>query len=83
MALLVLLLFHFPRQLSNEEYFSDVDTWRMDSKGLPLLFTITIYYMEIIHLAIVYSALTLYQNLGKTVSIQHILADFLEMKFNR
>lgn len=27
-------------------------------KGLPLLFMIIIYYMEIVHLAIIYSALT-------------------------
>lgn len=50
---------------------------------LPQLFTITIYYMEIIHLAIVHKALTQYQKLGKAMSIQHILADFLEINFNR
>lgn len=72
---MVLLLFHLSGQLSNEEYFSYVGTWRMDNKGLFLLFTIPIYWMETVHPAVIYSARTMYQNLWKAMSIQHILAD--------
>lgn len=55
----------------------------MDSKHLPLLFTITIYYMKIVYVAIIRSALIPYQKLWKAMSIQHICVDFLEMKLNR